>query len=193
MTKLKLTLFVLVAAVSLATAQEFKIKPGNIQLSTGIGLVPTFAADHTNTLVPPLSARLDVFITPNFALGAYAAYSSVEGETKYQQAEIIEQFQTDMWITGLRATATSNDLNGWRIYGGAMIGYSIPDVEKEVNFLDPEKTRDDESPSFSRPAEDSMIFSGYVGAQRFVTQRMALYAEAGLGISLLNAGLTFQF
>ncbi len=195
MTKLKLALVLMIAIIGLTStsAQEIKIKPGTVQLSAGIGLVPTFAADRTNTLVPPVSARLDYVISNNFSLGLYAAYSSVEGETVYPQAGIAEHFQTKMWMAGLRGTAFSNDLNGWRIYGGLMLGYSFPEIDKEVIFLDPDNNRDDDPPSFSRPAENGMLFSGYVGAQRFVSQHVALYAEAGFGISLLNAGITYKF
>lgn len=192
MTKFKLVLILCVSALTLVQAQSIMLKPGNLQIGVGLGLVPTFAADKTSSLVPPVSARAEVMVARNFALGAYAAYGSVEGAVTNQAAGIITQFQNNTLMLGLRATAISNDLSGWRVYGGFMAGASLPDVSSETAYLNPDHGRDSQMPTFYRPAENSMMFSGYVGAQRAIGKRFGAYAEAGLGISLLNLGLVYR-
>lgn len=166
MKQFKLSLLFVLASFTISQAQYFDIQPGKFQFSTGLGLVSTFTAEKSTTLIPPVSARLDYFLSENFALGLYVAYTEVEGETTYQNAGIKESFHTSMYIYGLRATAYSNDLNGWHVYGGFLTGFSNPQVEKTTTLLDPDQTRDDNLPSFSRPAKNGFIFSGYIGTQK---------------------------
>ncbi|MCB0635671.1 MAG: hypothetical protein KDC54_03590 [Lewinella sp.] len=194
MTNLKLALLFLVSSITLANAQSIQLTPGNLQLGLGLGVVPTFAADQTQTLVPPVSARADVMVANNFALGVYAAYSSVEGQQYNEPAAVMTQFQNNNLMLGMRATAMSNDMSGWRVYGGFMAGANLPDVSSETTYLDdtPKDGRDSQYPTFFKPAETSMIFSGYVGAQRAIGKRFGAYAEAGLGISLFNLGLVYR-
>jgi hypothetical protein len=194
MTNLKLALFFLLASLTFAHAQSVQLAPGQMQLGFGLGVVPTFAADRTNTLVPPVSARADIMVADNFALGLYAAYSSVEGQQVNQPAAVSTQFQNNNLMLGMRATAMSNDLNGWRIYGGVMAGANVPEVTHETTYWDdtPKDGRDTRYPEFFQPAETSLVFSGYVGTQRNLGKRLGAYAEAGLGISLFNLGLVYR-
>jgi hypothetical protein len=194
MTNLKLALIFLVASFSFAHAQSTQLAPGRFELGLGLGLVPTFPADQTNALVPPVSARADVMVSTNFALGVYAAYSSVEGQQLNNPAQVVTEFQNNNLMLGLRATAMSNDMNGWRVYGGMMAGANLPNVTHETTRYGdtPKDGRDSQYPTFFEPAENSMIFSGFVGAQRALGQRFGAYAEAGLGISLFNLGLVYR-
>jgi hypothetical protein len=174
-------------------AQSVNLKPGQVQLGIGIGLVSTYAADVTNSVVPPLSAQLDVFVNPNFSLGGFLAYSKAEGETVYQNAGIAEAFVNETVMAGLRTTVHSNDLNNWRIYGGFMIGASLPSIDKTVSLLPGELQRDDELPTFSRPAQNSLLFSGFVGTRRYLNDKWSVYGELGFGISLVNVGTSYKF
>ena len=176
-----------------AQAQAAKVKPGQVQAGLGIGLVSTYVADRATTVVPPLSAQLDVFVNPNFSLGGYLAYSKVEGETTYPNAGVQEAFLTETVMAGLRTTVHSNDLNDWRVYGGFTIGANLPSVEKTVTLLSGDSERDDQLPTFSRPPQNSLLFTGFVGTRRYLNDHWSVYGELGFGISLVNVGTAYKF
>ena len=175
------------------SAQDYQIKPGQLQVQASVGLVPTLAADATATLVPPVTLNAEVFLSPNFALGLSGSYSRYSGEYINQNAGIVEQYETTTTMIGLRTAVHSNDLNNWRVYGGFTIGASIPNVEKEVIALPGEQTRDDELPTFSRPQSSSLLFSGFVGTRRTLNARLSVFGELGFGISLVNVGAGYKF
>ncbi|MEZ4986217.1 MAG: outer membrane beta-barrel protein [Saprospiraceae bacterium] len=182
----------LIATASLLTlqAQSYKIKPGQVQANVGIGLVPTYAADATRTIVPPVSASVEVFITPNLSIGTYAAYARATGSSTYLNAGITETYDNTTIMLGVRPTIHSNDLNDWRVYGGFTIGASIPSVDIEVT--DDEKTEN--TPSFTRPnSPNAFLFSGFVGARRALNENLTLFGEVGFGISLANVGVGYKF
>ncbi|WP_367388739.1 hypothetical protein [Lewinella sp. LCG006] len=191
--RVSIILFLLAAITISATAQQVKIKPGQIQAGFSVGLVPTYVADVTTTIVPPMSATVDVFLSPNFSLGGFVAYSKVSGESVYANAGLVESFVNQTWMTGLRTTMHSNDLNDWRVYGGFSIGATLPSIDKTVELLPGENMRDDDLPSFSRPAENGFLFSGYVGTRRYLNKNWSAYGEVGFGISLVNIGLAHKF
>ena len=186
--------FVCVSLVCLnLSAQHYRLNAGDVQLNTSVGILPTYAADEANTLVPPLSVNAEFFLSPNFALGLSGSYSRYEGEYVNLNAGIAEYYETSTYMFGLRTAIYSNDLNDWRVYGGFTLGASIPDVEKEVVLLPGEQIRDDELPSFSRPQDGSLLFSGFVGTRRVLGERFSVFGELGFGISLANVGLGYKF
>lgn len=191
--RVSIIVFLLAATTIHLSAQQVKIKLGQVQAGFGIGLVPTYVADATSTIVPPISTQVDVFLSPNFSLGAYVAYSKVNGESVYPNAGLVEEFVNETWMAGIRTTMHSNDLNDWRVYGGFTIGASLPSIDKTVQFLPGEIQRDDELPSFSRPGENGFLFSGFVGTRRYITENWSAYGEVGFGISLVNVGLSYKF
>jgi hypothetical protein len=184
--------FFLCSAFSTIDAQVARFKAGQLQANAGIGLISTFAADAPTTIVPPLSGSLEYFLSPNLSLGLYAAYSEAEGERTYQNAGIIESFNNKTWMAALRMGFHSNNLDNWRVYGGLMMGTSLPTVEKQVRTIPGEFFIDDDAPSFSRPAQNSFLFSGYVGARRYLRPDWSVFGEVGFGISLVNLGFSYH-
>lgn len=174
-------------------AQDYKLKAGDVQVNAAIGLVSTYAADATSTIVPPISVQADIFLTPNFSLGLLGSYSQYNGEYVNKNAGIAEYYETQTLMLGLRTAMHSNDLNNWRVYGGFIIGASIPTVDTEVSVLPGEQTRDAELPSFSRPQDNSLLFSGFVGTRRTINSHLSAFGELGFGISLVNIGLGYKF
>lgn len=189
------SIFILLASFCFInlSAQDYRIEAGDVQISTSIGLLPTYAADASQTVVPPLTLNAEVFLSPNFALGVLGSYSKYTGEYINANAGIAEYYETSTLMLGLRTAVHSNDLNQWRVYGGFTIGANVPQVEKESVLLQGEQTRDDELPSFSRPQENSLLFSGFVGTRRTVNEHLSVFGELGFGISLANVGLAYKF
>lgn len=193
MTIRSLALLIFVCAFLQLNAQDYRIKPGEVQLSTSVGLISTYAADATSTVVPPVSLSAEVFLSPNLSLGLTGSYSQYEGEFVNINAGIAEYYQTTTLVVALRSAVHSNDLNGWRVYGGLSVGANLPEIEKEVELLAGEQIRDDELPSFSRPQESSLLFSGFVGTRKTLNAHLSIYGELGFGISLANIGASYKF
>jgi len=183
---------VLFSFLSTADAQVARFQAGQVQVNAGIGLVSTFAADAPTTIVPPLSSSVEYFLSPNMSIGLYAAYTEVQGERTYQNAGIIESYHNKTWMTAIRTGFHSNNLDNWRVYGGLIIGTTMPSVDKNIQTIPGEVISDAGAPTFSRPAQNSFLFSGYVGTRRYIRSDWSVYGELGFGISLVNIGLSYH-
>ena len=174
-------------------AQDFQIKAGNVQLNAAVGLLPTYTADASTTIVLPLSVSAEVFMSRNFSLGLYGGYAQYEGEYLNANAGVAEYYETTTLVLALRSAVYSNDLNGWRVYGGVAMGANLSEVDKNVELLTGEQIQDDELPSFSRPQKSSLLFSGFVGTRRTIDTHWSIYGELGFGISLAKVGASYKF
>ncbi len=175
------------------SAQKSAIKPGQIQLNAGVGLLSTYTADVTTSVVPPLSVSAEVFVSPNISLGVYGAYTNVLGESTYQNADIVEEYDNTTSQVAFKAAIYSNDLDAWRVYGGMLAGVSMTNVDKMSAPIKGDVISDD-APSFTRPdAPNSFLFSGFVGVHRKVNSTLSMYGELGFGISLVNVGVSYKF
>ena len=192
MSRIIIVLSLLMVSANLITAQSTEIKSGDLQLSAGIGLIPTYAADGGHINVPPLSAKLTYQVSEKFSLGAYAAFSSTTSQQLNYPDGSSRVFDSKQLMVGARAAAHINRFKNWDIYGGLMLGYSMPTVDQEV-FYPGENDRDDLQPSFSRPAKDKLLYSGFVGATYFFSPKLGAYGEVGYGISLINLGINYKF
>jgi hypothetical protein len=197
MSKFALVFALLIACLPGAYAQQPTFAKGDIELSAGIGLLPTFVKDDGNTLVPPVTLRAGYRFSSNFSLSAFAAYSATETAELARTTGVVEQFQNDFLIFGLRPTVHATSFKNWDIYGGFAIGYVVPTVERTV-ISEPVDTRNvvvDEvqyETSFTRDATNELLFSGFIGANYYFRKKTAVFAEVGYGISILNAGVTFK-
>lgn len=186
-----LNIIVLFSFITL-NAQDYKIKAGDIQANIGVGLVPTYAADASTTIVPPVSASVEAFLGKNFSLGVYGAVSKYTASTTYLNAGLTESFENTTVMLGVRPTIHSNDMDGWRVYGGFVAGASLPNINKTV-VVEKTETEASNLPSFSRPAENNLLFSGFVGARKTLNANTSLFGELGFGISLVNVGVSHKF
>ena len=174
-------------------AQKTELTTGDWQISAGAGLVPTYVADGGKIIVPPVTARIEYQIAPKISLGAFAAYSKSESQQIDRLNGTSNIYLSEFYMVGLRAAANTNRFKNWNIYGGMSLGYTMPQVETQTFFTDPENNRDDEPfDQFSQPATNQMIFSGFIGATRYFGEKIGAYAEIGYGVSLLNAGITIR-
>lgn len=191
-------LVVTLLAVSLSTAQSqaAKFGKGDIDFKAGIGVFPTFAADRTTTIVPPVGIQAGYRLARNFSLAAYAGYSSSESGQMLLPDGNSTRYQNEFLILGLKAAAHANQMGNWDVYGGFLAGYNIPTVSTEITH--PEggeggpRSPEPDGPSFSRPAENTFTYSGFVGASYFLNKRTGVFAELGYGISILNLGVHFR-
>lgn len=193
MTRLALLFCVFASCLSTLTAQNTRFEKGDIEFSAGVGLVPTFFADQSKTIIPPLSAKIGYRVGNHLSLAAYAAYSSSETDQIDLPDGSVTHFQNDYLLVGLRGAAHTNRLDNWDIYGGFLLGYNMPQVTENRTFTnggDVEPVED--QPTFTRPAENKFTYSGFVGASYYFGTKIGAFAELGYGISLLNVGVSFK-
>lgn len=187
MKRMMILLTLLVYALTSANAQT-TFKKGDIELAAGIGLLPTFAKDGATMVVPPASVRFNVRLASNFSLGAYAAFSSSEAHQSGLPGGAVRDVRNEFYLFGLRAAAHANRMDNWDIYGGAMLGYNVPKVSEDIT----KEKSDVDGPAFSRPAENKLTYSAFVGASYYPIKNIGLFAEVGYGISIFNMGLSVK-
>lgn len=193
MTRLALLLCVLASCLTTLTAQNTRFEKGDIEISAGVGVLPTFFADQSKTIVPPLSARIGYRVSNNLSLAAYAAFSSSETNQIDLPDGSVTHYENDFLIVGIRGAAHTNRLDNWDIYGGFLLGYNIPEVTENRTFnTNGDAAPVEDAPSFSRPPENTFTYSGFVGASYYFGKRLGAFAEVGYGISLLNVGLNLK-
>ena len=166
--------------------QDFEYKKGDIEVSAGIGLVPTFINIDADVRIPPLSVMLGYRIKQHINIGAYFGYSSTKQTYQLDvDKDINEYAQNDFYLVGLRFEGHFQRDRA-DFYGGAMIGYNF----SKISFGDSEIPRGDNR-YFEE--EDLVTYSGFVGMKYLVNEKVGLFGEVGYGVSLVNLGLSYKF
>lgn len=181
----------LVLASMTTLSAQLSFKPGDIELAAGIGLISTYAKDGANTIAPPVSIRMNARLSPNFSLGAYAAYASFERNGRILPTGAVQDISNESFQVGIRAAAHSQLGEKFDVYGGGMLGYDMATVDESINGQP--KSKGDE-PSFIRPEDDnnSLIYSAFIGASFYPKSNLGFFGEVGYGNSILNVGVSFR-
>lgn len=191
MTRVALILCLTAACLFNLNAQDAEFKGGDIMISAGIGVVPTYFLDDAETVVPPLSLRLGYRISPMFSVSAFGGYSSYNSGEILNPNESTSTYANESIIVGIQPAIHTTFFDNWDIYGGFLLGYNIPMVESTTNYSE-DQVIDEVQPSFSRPAENTTTFSGFLGASYYFRKNAGVFAEVGYGISLLNVGVNIK-
>ncbi|RME93121.1 MAG: hypothetical protein D6772_16230 [Bacteroidetes bacterium] len=174
-------------------AQQVRMRAGDLEVGAQLGLVSIYRIDRAQSIVPPIGLQAEYFVSPRFSFGIFLNYVEAEADRLYAGATVLEHYHSKTWASGLRTTAYSKLLaNRWRIFGGLAIGAILPQVTTTVR-VQGEPTSDLAIvPSFSKTPTSSMLFSGFVGSQYYITPSLSLTAEVGYGLSLANVGLRYK-
>jgi len=175
-----LATIIIFSTITITQAQT--IKKGDLTASASIGLLPTYFMDGGTTITPPLQVGAEYRLAKVFSVGAFAGYSNYEG-APYENPDGSEyQVTTETMMAGVRAGVHTSSFEKWDIYGGFQLGYATPNIEYTI--LNPGEQR------FPRPkVREGLVYSGYVGVTGNLTQRIGIFGEIGLGISLISAGI----
>jgi acetolactate synthase regulatory subunit len=171
-------------------AQSYKpLKPTAkyVNINAGLGLLPTFLKDAGKMKVLPMSLSADYKLAKNFSLGAYIGHSVTETDRKTMRDGTQAKWRNSYVVSGIRMAAQSKDLNRWNIYGGMSVGYSHSSVEMLEGQL--EKVRDNMGVN---PASGKILVTGFVGSRYAFNQKVGLFGEIGMGVSLATAGLSIR-
>jgi len=161
------------------------VKKGDITIQAGVGLISTYLLDASETLVPPVQASVSYRFMDMLSVGAFAGYSEYNSAPQERFDGSVNQFHTSSVLGGIRAAAHATQIHKWDVYGGFQLGYSTPTVTN--NIIVPSENR--------LPAprvRQGFVYSGFIGATGYITEKIGIYGEMGYGISLLNAGVSIK-
>jgi hypothetical protein len=172
------------AGTSTNQAQTFKEQDKVINL--GIGFGTTLYTGYSTTL-PPVSISADLGLKGHVGpgvvgIGAYLGIAAA----KYESSNLIYAYgyKYTYTIIGLRAAYHLVDLaRKLDVYGGAMIGYDILNVEE--TGVQPNSV-------YFNPDSGGAIFCPFLGARYYLINNVALMGELGYGVSYLNLGVAFK-
>ena len=181
-------IFAFLACSLSATVAQSTFKPGDLEFATGIGLLSVNAKEGATNIVPPVSARLQVRLSPNFSVGAFAAYTSAEVNDRLLPDGSLQSISNETLQLGLRSAAHVTSVEKWDFYGGVSLGYNMPTVEETIDSQ-PKKV-EEEGPSFRRPAENNFLYSAFIGSTFYPTKHLGVFGEVGYGVSIVTVGIS---
>lgn len=204
--KLKSLLLAVLVAFGFLSANAQVIENGDKILNLGVGFGSAlYSGSGYNSSVPPISGSLEVVIKDDLfdgkgALGVggylgYTAYKwtysgSVYGAMDFpieKSANIIESSGVDYgWkysniIIGPRGYLHYNLVENLDTYAGIMLGYNIVSSKWYGSGT-----------SIGSASSGGVIFSGFLGARYFFSDKFAAFAELGSGIAYLNLGVAIR-
>ena len=187
-------LFIATVNAQSYTQPERLFGKGQLDLSVGIGLTPSFLLEGGTMIVPPLSLSADYMVNKKLSLGMYGGFSRTDGQKKMypiaDKGHVV--YKEGQWRNtysefGLRAAIHYNELEKWDFYGGMQLGYSIskidallPDLEEIENHLG------------IVPVRTTFLPGAFVGAKYAISNRISAFSEIGCGVSLVKAGFSVR-
>ncbi len=180
----KLSILVIaIFSVSMMQAQTPFLK-GDKVVNIGLGL-GTYNVNGKTT-IPPLSVSLDYGVKDqlfdeksSLSVGGYVGYYA--SKTTYIgdiNGEYGSKFSSI--FLGARAAVHYDFLEDLDTYGGLMLGYDIANVSNYGNYGN------------LSVSAGGFIFSGYLGARYYFTERIAAFLELGYGLSAVELGVAFK-
>lgn len=179
---------ILIALICIAFSLNINaqtVKKGDITIQAGVGLLPTYFLDASETLVPPMQASVNYRFLDMLSIGAFGGYSEYNSVPKNNYDGSVNQYHTVSYLGGGKIAAHATKIHNWDIYGGFQLGYSKPVVTN--NIIVASETRTPEP-----KVREEFVYSGFVGATGYITDKIGIYGEMGYGISLFNAGVSIK-
>ena len=200
--KIKSLLIAVLFASGFFLANAQVVENGNKILNLGVGLGNALYSGGGYTgSVPPISGSLEVVIKDDLfdgkgALGVggylgYAAYKWAYSGLVYgameKSASMVESSGIDYgWkysniIIGPRGYLHYNLVENLDTYIGAMLGYNIVSSKWYGTGT-----------SIGTASSGGVIFSGFIGARYFFSEKLGGFVELGSGIAYLNLGVAIN-
>ncbi len=178
-------LIVIVCLVFCLNINAQTVKKGDITIQAGVGLLPTYFLDASETLVPPMQGSISYRFMDILSVGAFAGYSEYKSTPQNHSDGSINQYHTSSILGGMKVAAHATKIHNWDIYGGFQLGYSKPTVTNNIIVASERRIPE---PKVS----EEFVYSGFIGATGYITDRIGIYGEMGYGISLFNAGVSIK-
>jgi len=126
-------------------------------------------------------------------IGAYAGYKTAHSRYDnyyYQGNKYYYEHRWNYMLFAARAVYHWDVLNSKNaeVYGGALVGFRITTYSYSSNSTDPDVNFNKRNDSGFFP-----VGSLFAGARWYFVPNIALFGEAGYGVSYLTAGVTFKW
>ena len=105
----------------------FKKNQTDVYLS--LGLIPTFLADDSRQILPPLSLGIDHMVGDNFSLGASIGHSRTRSQEEVLFDGLTSQYQNNYYEFTIKAGLHNTNFDNMSIYGGFLLSYHLSNVE----------------------------------------------------------------
>jgi hypothetical protein len=179
MKRILLISVLLVLALSISFGQIAYKKSDQVgSLMIGLGsLVYTSGASGS---VPPLTVAYDMGYNENISFGGLVSYTGAKYDWGYGGYNT-----TWTYIIIAARGAYHLDLlhkDNIDTYGGLMLGYDIASVSTNYNAF-----------GYSASAGGGLLFGGFVGGRYYFNPNLAVQAELGFGLAILNIGVAYKF
>ncbi len=184
----------ILCTILLYTATAFAQSPaGKINLSAGIGLVPTYI-EATEANTPALSLQVGYRLSELFSLNAYGGYTEVISKPKVLSEGIESKIQNKTTMFGLKGQVHKSITKNFDIFGGLLIGYTMSNTTEFDNNTGAIVKRIEGEPTPFDPdaPKGELLYSGSIGFNYHIGKVIGIYSELGYGISLVTLGLNFQ-
>lgn len=189
----KILPFILAGVIGMIGAQaQVLFKKGSVDAAAGVGLIPNYIADNVQVNTLPVNFRVGYRVSNQMSLSAFAAYSAYEKSNVVRPDESIDHISSRELTVGIRSAVHALRAERFDVYGGLMLGYQMPNTEITQAAKPKGGNTGGVQPSFSRPAQNHLLYSGFIGASYLPSRNMGIFGEIGYGISLFNVGLQWK-
>lgn len=174
-------IFLTIAISILNTDSKAQTRKGDLIFNVAIGVLPTYFMDASKTVTLPIQTGIDYKLSDIFSIGIFTGYSACNSLPVENRDGSVYTSSNKSKMNGLKLGFNSTNMNKWELYGGFQLAYSTPDI-KYTMLVAGEQI-------FPRPkVRTGLVYSGYLGATVFVTNRIGIFGAIGYGISLVNLG-----
>lgn len=157
---------------------------GQLDIQAGVGIFPTYIADHPESIVPPLHLSLRWMVAKPISLNLFTGYSTCRSRQELVFDNARGRWYNETWFLGLENGFHYNKIDNWDLYGGLSLLYQHVRLETDS----PELKRAMAQTGI-RPQRGKMALTAYIGSRFALSARSSIFAELGYGVSLLKVGV----
>lgn len=183
----KIILLTTIFLSSFATINAQQLSEGNSMINLGVGLSSYYTSGTGyNMSLPPVEGTFEYMITENISVGAFVGAYGSKYETNF---DLAYNFSSKFSYIDGGALGNFHFVNDdkFNAYVGAKLGYVSVSTSTDSNddYLD-------ELLETLDYTDSGIIYGVQLGGRYFVSEKFAINAELGYGISLLKIGVTFK-
>ncbi|MEN0004018.1 MAG: outer membrane beta-barrel protein [Bacteroidota bacterium] len=185
MKNLLLVVCSLVLTCCFQSLQAQVAKPGAIDISVGVGLLPTFNKDDGDVKLLPLTIGADYQFSQHFSLGLLYGHSITEAEEVFLDADPVK-WSNSFSTVGLRVIVNGGKWEKWDVYGGFSLNYN----SSVITILEGNNPSVIETVGLE--SETTFSYTGFIGANYAIDKKWAVFGELGYSVSIASVGVKYQ-
>jgi hypothetical protein len=183
MKKLLISFAAVYFAITQLVAQEPAFIKGNKVVNLGLGIGSNLYRETYNTIVPPVSASLEVGVANHILEKGEIGVGGYLAASKYKYEFSNKGWKTSELIIGARGNFHYPLIIKLDTYTGLMLGYRILSTEYFGGFGNENYTG----------SSNGLIWAWFLGARYYFSERLAAMLELGYGVAYLNLGVALKF